>query len=387
MEDNMTPNQEMPASSARPPSLPPPPPLIAARPFPAPKPRKSIGWMITALILFCLLMLSVFTQLGRVFQGLVPSSSSFHRTAGPRLEEAVLKSADTRTKIAVINLNGIIMGQSVDGSPFGLVDVIREQLKRATEDEHVKAVVLKVDSPGGEVLASDEIYRAILKFQKESKKPVVASMGSLAASGGYYVSAPCQWIVANEMTITGSIGVIMSTFNYRGLMDKIGLKPEVFKSGKYKDMLRGSKQENEITAEERKIIQDLIDETYQRFKKVVREGRDFAVEKNKDRDDKARPLAPNWADYADGRIFSGREARELGFVDELGDFSVAVRSAKRLAGIQEANLVEYQQIFDLSNLFRMFGKTDYKSVKLSLDLDLPKLKTGQLYFLCPTFVH
>src|SRR5205814_8019240 len=133
-------------------------------------------------------------------------------------------------------------------------------------------VLLKVDSPGGEVLASDDIYRAIKDFQSHSRKPVVASMGSLAASGGYYISSPCRWIVANELTITGSIGVIMSSWNYRGLMDKVGLRPEVYKSGKFKDMLSGSKKEEEITPEEKEMVQKLVNDTFGKFKSVVSEG-------------------------------------------------------------------------------------------------------------------
>src|SRR5690606_37432008 len=120
-------------------------------------------------------------------------------------------------------------------------EVIRAQLRRASWDDDVKAVLLKVDSPGGEVLASDEIARALEDFQKRAQKPVIVSMGSLAASGGYYVAAPCQWIVANELTITGSIGVIMQGFNYHGLMDKVGLRRGVYKSGEFKDMLSGAR--------------------------------------------------------------------------------------------------------------------------------------------------
>ncbi len=343
--------------------------------------------MIAAFVCFGLFSLSLLFQFGGLFKGFLAAGRGFTREAGPRLEEAVLKSANSHNKIAVISVEGIIMSEGMDGSGYGLAELIEEQLKRAGEDDRVKAVLLKVDSPGGEVLASDEIYKALLKFQREEKKPVVASMGSLAASGGYYVSAPCQWIVANEMTITGSIGVIMTALNYRGLMDKVGLRSEVFKSGRFKDMLRGSKAPEEITPEERKMIQDLVDETYQRFRQVVREGRAFSKEQNAGETEKGHTLVGNWADYADGRVFSGKEALNLGFVDEVGDFNVAVKRAKKLAGIQEANLVQYQQIFDLSNLLRLFGKTDFKSVKLNLGLDLPKLKTGQLYFLSPTFVY
>ena len=223
------------------------------------------------------------------------------------------------------------------------------------------------------------------EFQQGSHgKPVVASMGSLAASGGYYVSAPCRWIVANDLTITGSIGVIMSSWNYRGLMDKVGLRPETFKSGKYKDMLSGSREPESITQEEREMIQALIDETYGKFKSVVAEGRGFARSKNKG---KGRALSDNWADYADGRILSGTEAYKLGFVDELGAFDDAVKRARTIAGISNANLVEYQQRFDLSDIFRLFGQTEGKGVKVDLGLEMPRLQAGQLYFLSPTFMR
>ncbi len=149
----------------------------------------------------------------------------------------MLKDNDARNKIAVIDVDGIITSQTTDPAGNNMVDVIKAQLKRARQDTRVKAVILKVDSPGGEVMASDEINRAIADFQDKSGKPVICSMGSLAASGGYYISVPCRWIVANDLTLTGSIGVIMEGINYRGLMDKIGVAPIVYKSGKYKDML------------------------------------------------------------------------------------------------------------------------------------------------------
>src|SRR5262249_4295077 len=148
------------------------------------------------------------------------------------------------------------------------------QLKRAEEDDRVKAVILKVDSPGGEVMAADQIHNEIAQFQTRSRKPVVASMGSLAASGGYYISAPCRWIIANELSITGSIGVIMSSWNYRGLMDKVGVLTQTYKSGKYKDMLSGSREPDSITPEEKRMVQKLIDETFAKFKQVVSDGRE-----------------------------------------------------------------------------------------------------------------
>jgi protease-4 len=270
-----------------------------------------------------------------------------------------------------------------------MVSLISDQLRAAGEDSSVKAVIMKVDSPGGEVMASDEIAREIREFQEEYEKPVVASMGGVAASGGYYISVPCRWIVANELTITGSIGVIMHSYNYRGLMDKVGVQPTVFKSGKFKDMLSGDRPVAEISPEERQMVQQLIDETYARFKKVVRDGRD--TEDRKPVASKAgldvRSLPENWTEYADGRVLSGKQAFDLGFVDQLGNFDTAVASAEALAGVKEANLVQYQLPFDLSSLFRLFGGAEGRTLKLDLGIQLPRLQVGRLYFISPTVVH
>jgi protease IV len=342
--------------------------------------------MLFAVLLLLLLGISVLFNLSHFLGAFSPMSVTRAHLSGPRLEEVISEDNDAPgSKIAVLDIDGIITSRAIDQSGYNMVDVIKAQLKRAEEDEKVKAVILKVDSPGGEVLASDAIARAVAEFQKKRHgKPVVCSMGSLAASGGYYVSAPCRWIVAHDLTITGSIGVIMSTWNYRGLMDKVGLRPETFKSGKYKDMLSGSREPDSITPEEREMIQALIDGTYGKFKSVVAEGRKLAHEQNKD---KGRTLGEEWADYADGRILSGTEAFKLGFVDELGTFDDAVKRAKSIAGIRNANLVEYQQRFDLSDLFRLFGQTDSKAIKVDLGMETPKLKAGQLYFLSPTFLR
>ncbi len=360
-----------------------PPPVITP---PSRPPRKSRGWKIFAIILLVLLVLSVFSNLRHFTSDIVGVKVRGARNAGPRLEEVIIKDSDAaNNKIAVVDVDGIITGQIIDRGGVSLVDLIKEQLNRADEDRKVKAVLLKVNSPGGEVLASDEIYRLIARFQSKTDKPVVASMGSLAASGGYYVSAPCRWIVANELTITGSIGVIMHGYNYRGLMDKIGLRPEVYKSGKFKDMLSGDKKESEITQEERDMVQALIDETFQKFKSVVAEGRQLAKGKNKD---KGNALSQNWEDYADGRVLSGKEAMKLGFVDELGDFETAVERVKKIAGIGRANLIQYQQRFDLGDFFQLFGSTDARTtLKVDVGMDFPKLQAGQLYFISPTVLH
>ncbi len=345
--------------------------------------------MIFAIILLVLLLISLFGNFAQLvsqaltFKGGLGNGIS--REEGPSLDECLLKDNDASSKIAVISVDGIISGQTVDQAGNNMIDIIQAQLDRAKDDHRVKAVILKVDSPGGEVLASDEIYREIKDFQKDSGKPVVCSMGSLAASGGYYISSPCRWIVANDLTITGSIGVILHTWNYRGLMDKIGIQPEVFKSGKFKDMLSGERETNDIPPEERVMVQSLIDETYQKFKDVVAAGRDSAHDQNKK---EGRPLALDWTNYADGRVLSGTRAYDLGFVDEIGDFQDAVDRTEKIAGIQNANLIEYRERYDFSSLFHLLGQSDLShTIKLDLGVDLPKLQAGELYFLSPTFIN
>lgn len=340
--------------------------------------------MIISIILFVLLGLSLLANFGQMLESLAHlGGASPQRSGGPRLDEIVLEDNGGSEKIAVVPLQGIISGDT-GGRAYSMVDVIAAQLDRAEKDRRVKAVVLKLDSPGGEVLASDEIARAISEFQDSSKKPVIVSMGSLAASGGYYVAAPCRWIVANEMTITGSIGVIMSGLNYRGLMDKVGLRPEVFKSGRFKDMLRGSKTPEEISPEERAMVQKLIDETYAKFKSVIAEGRNAAHEQN----DETKALSPNWADYADGRLLSGKEAYELGFVDQLGSYDDAIAKAEELGKVLEsANVIEYRQRNDFAELFGLFAQSESRGLKVDLGLDLPKLQAGRMYFLSPLFLH
>lgn len=344
--------------------------------------------MIVAIILIVLLCISVF---GNFVQSIThtirfPSNfdtSSSGREAGPQLEEVITKDNDAPyNKILVIRVEGIISGHQADQAGNDMVEVMRAQLERAKKSKSIKAVILKVDSPGGEVMASDEIYREIKKFQEGANgKPVICSMGSLAASGGYYISSPCRWIVANQLTITGSIGVIMETINYRGLMDKIGVEPYVFKSGKFKDMLSGMRSTNEIPAGEHALVQDFIDQTYGQFKSVVKEGRNAAHDKNKS---EGQPLASDWADYADGRILSGDQALKLGLVDEIGDFQDAVDRTKKIAGIDSANLVEYRETYDISNFLRLFGQseaTKVPAVKLDMGLDMPKLQAGLPYYL------
>jgi protease-4 len=386
MEENAS---SPPVQTPPPPAPPPLPPPVIMPPAATPPARRGRGWMIFALVLLVLLGLSVLGNLSNFVGSFFHTAGRPMHTTGPRLEEVILEDNDASDKIAIVEIDGIITGRSIDPSGASMVDLIKAQLKRAEEDHKVRAVILKVDSPGGEVLASDDIYHAIADFQKTARKPVVASMGNLAASGGYYVSAPCQWIVANDLTITGSIGVILHAWNYRGLMDKVGLRPETYKSGKFKDMLSGDRAPGEIPAEERAMVQSLIDETYAKFKSRVAIGRTAAHDKNKSYRpaDQGRALVEDWEQYADGRVLSGSEAYKLGFVDQKGNFEDAVSRAKTIAGIGSANLVEFQQRFDISDLFRLFGQSESKVVKLDLGVEAPKLQAGQLYFLSPVFAH
>jgi protease-4 len=381
-----------PGAPPLPPPLAPPPPVIT--PPPSPPPRKGRGWMIFAIILLVALLFSLFINfvqvVSRAFSFDHKFSTGIAREVGPRLEECLLKDNDARSKIAVVRVNGIITSHDTDQAGNNMVDVFKAQLKRAKNDDRVKAVILKVDSPGGEVMASDDINKAIAKFQSDEPgepgdpvkrgKPVICSMGSLAASGGYYISAPCRWIVANKLTLTASIGVIMETVNYRGLMDKVGVAPVVYKSGKYKDMLSGMRTTNEIPPEEHVMVQDLITQTYRQFTNIVVAGRGAAHDLNTTN---GSALSRNWADYADGRVLSGADALRYGFVDQLGDFDDAVKAAEKIANkSQKANLVEYRERYDLSDFLSMFGQSGKApDLKLDLGVNFPKLQAGERYFL------
>jgi protease-4 len=206
-------------------------------------------------------------------------------------------------KVGVVSVNGII-SDSME---------IAEQLGDFGRDDSIVAVVLRIDSPGGGVAASQEIYDAVIELKK--KKKVVASMGSVAASGGLLIACAADKIVANAGTITGSISAIMQFANIEELLKKIGLKSSVVKSGKYKDI--GSPL-RDMTPEERKIIQDLIDDIYNQFVDVIVRDRNIP---------RQQVVA-----IADGRVFTGRQAKEYGLVDYLGDMNSAAKIACQLAG-------------------------------------------------------
>jgi protease IV len=385
------------SSTPLPPVTPPPvipkpphtPPLLT---MPPSRQRSNIVWKILTLVFVALFVLSLLTNLTGVSRSVIPHSRAL-ADRSRNLEEIMISSTNSDNKIALIEVNGIISSGEIDREGIDMVQSIKDQLKMAERDSDVKAVILRINSPGGEVLASDEINKAITKFQDRSHRPVVASMGTLAASGGYYISVPCRWIVADELTITGSIGVIMHGYNYRQLMDKIGIHPKVFKSGRFKDMLSGDREDKDLTPEEQRtrdqedqMVQSLIDETFNKFKDVVKTGRQRAAQEN---DGEGKSLVDDWQDYADGRVLSGKQALNFGFVDELGDFDVALKRAQNLARISSASVVQYRMPFDFGSvLLHLFGKTDVPAIKVDLGVDLPKLEAGRLYFMTPmTVLH
>lgn len=219
--------------------------------------------------------------------------------------------------VGVIDITGMIMAGSTTGI-FGEelgADQVVSQLRRAAEDPQVKAVVLRLNSPGGTAAASQEIADEVLRVKKAGKK-VVASMGDVAASGAYWIAAGTDRIVANPGTMTGSIGVRMDVSDLRGLYDKLGVDTRTFKSGPYKDM--GSPN-REMSPEEKKIFQGMVDDIYLQFVETVSQGRKMNPEEVRK--------------VADGRVFTGRQAKKLGLVDEMGNFYDAVRLAGEMSGL------------------------------------------------------
>jgi len=217
-------------------------------------------------------------------------------------------------KIAVVEIRGLITQSQ------GII----EELHQLDADEGVKAIILRIDSPGGGVGPSQEIYREVLKIKSNKKKKVITSMGSVAASGGYYIASASDLIVANPGTITGSIGVLMEFTNIEELFRKIGIKGVVLKSGEHKDI--GSPF-REMTPEEKKLIQSVIDNVHQQFIQAVADGRKM---------DRLKV-----AQVADGRILTGEQAKQLGLVDQLGNLQDAIDTAAKMVGIEGKPLVLY----------------------------------------------
>ena len=292
--------------------------------------RRRLPWILGGLTALGLLVLTIGTI--ALVLTFAPSGGS----AAPVLYEEEYVSGQGTDKIAVVPVEGAISpaDSSVGGTPTMITpDGLSAALRQAADDPNVAAVVLEVNSPGGEATAIDEMYQSILDFKKSTGMPVVVSMGSVAVSGGYYISTAADEIVAYETTLTGSLGVIIKLTDFSEAADKYGIQQEVIQSGKFKNMGSSFK---ELTPKEREIFQSIIDASYEEFVSVIVEGRDIPEERVRE--------------IADGRMYSGEQAKELGLVDEFGGLDEAARIARERANVAEATVVRYVEepsVFEL----------------------------------------
>lgn len=250
---------------------------------------------------------------------------------GPVEETTIIdaKHCLCRSKVVLIDVEGLIVNARASGllgSGENPVALFRERLDAAAADSRVKAVVLRINSPGGAVTASDIMYQDLLRFRRDTNKPVVACMMDVAASGGYYIAMACDKVYAHPTTVTGSIGVIMSLYNAHGLFEKIGLASNPIKSGPNKDLGNPGRP---MTEEERQILQGMVNGFYDQFVAVVVKGRNLP-------DERIRVLA-------DGRVYMGIEAKKLGLVDEIGYLDDAIQAAMDMACLCDAKVVAYDR--------------------------------------------
>ncbi len=273
---------------------------------------------------FLLLSLALMTATGCM-------TSSFFPKTSP-LQEIVL-SGEGQDKVLLVEISGIL----TSAKPSGILDRFfdrlslparfKEELTKAADDEDVKAIVLRINTPGGTVTASDILYHELQGLKKTRKIPVIASIMDLGTSGGYYVAMAADRVVAHPSSVTGSLGVIMLTLNASGLMEKIGVQADAVTSGRHKDM--GSPFRS-MTEQDRAIFQSVIDSFYARFLRVIEQGRPN--------------LTPETIhQLADGRIYSATQAMDHGLIDAMGYLDDALELAKKEAGIDKARVVMYQR--------------------------------------------
>jgi protease-4 len=277
-----------------------------------------------------LLVAAVTLFLTGCFNGLVISPTNVCRP----IEEVSVTPACScfcRNKVAIIDVEGMILNAKTGGLFGGgdnPVSLFRERLDAAACDKRVKAVVVRINSPGGAVTASDIMYRDLLAFKEETHKPVVVCMMDVAASGGYYLAMAADCVYAHPSTVTGSIGVIMSLYTATGLLKLVGVKSEAITSGPNKDV--GSPF-REMTPQDRALFQGMVNSFYEQFVDVVAHGRAHCLSK-----EQVRGLA-------DGRVYTGVDAKRLGLVDEVGYLEDAIRKATELAHVDDAAVVAYDR--------------------------------------------
>ena len=253
--------------------------------------------------------------------------------------ELPLEAGDFDSRIALLTVKGTILDTG-SGSLWEDVEYDHQgflgQLESVMNDDTVKGVVLHVDSPGGGVLESAEIHEQLVKLKEERQIPIYVSMGTYAASGGYYIAAPADKIFAQKETITGSIGVIMQSYNFEKLAEKVGIEFETIKSGEHKDMFGGVRASTE---EEKAMLQEIINESYEDFVDVVEQGRGMTEAQVKQ--------------VADGRILGGTQAMRAGLVDAIGDVDDTVAALRTDFNLEDAELFEYSS--DNNTLGSLFG--------------------------------
>lgn len=265
------------------------------------------------------------------------------------LLNALLPDLDfsSQDRVALIRIEGVILDAQATIS----------ELKQYSENPLVKAIVLRIDSPGGGVVPSQEIHDAVKRVKTKSNKAVIASMGTVAASGGYYIAAATDRIIANPGTLTGSIGVIMEMANFEGLMKKVGVEGVVIKSGRFKDV--GSPL-RKMSDEERKLLQSVMDDVHHQFIQAVADGRSLEVSE-------VEPLA-------DGRIYTGRQAKEARLVDELGDLDDAIHIAADIAGMEgEPKVVEPRKRFSFRDIIESRWSSVFPKLELNTGVKLKYL--------------
>lgn len=284
-----------------------------------------------------------------------------------QFDENVLEEGNIGKRIAYLEVNGAIqdLGSSSVWETLSYDhQAFLNQLQYILEDDSVAGVVLMVNSPGGGVIESAQIHDKLVEIQQARKIPIYVAMGSMAASGGYYIAAPADKIFAHRETITGSIGVIMQSINYKELANKVGIKYETFKSGAHKDMLNPTR---DVTAEERAMLQEMVNESYEAFVDVVEQGRGMSEADVKK--------------VADGRILSGRQAMKAGLVDGLADVDEVIEELRKDYQLEDAQLFEYSMLAtDWQSLFSMkisglFGPSveERMLIKLMNDYSTPKM--------------
>ena len=314
-------------------------------------PKKRRGWKIFWGIVTALSVLTNFILFIMVI-GLVATFATSHDSS---LTEEVILAGPRTAKIAVITIQGVIEGQKAHD--------VHQQLKTASQDKHVKGLIIRVNSPGGTISASDQIYNEIRKYRAKQAKPVVAFMQGVAASGGYYVSVATEQIIAEPTVITGSIGVIMGHFVLQELFEeKLGIKPVIIKSGEKKDW---PSPFSEVTDRQRQYLQDkVIAPAYERFVQVIADGRaDLSVADVKR--------------LGDGSIYGAAEALDVKLIDDIGYLDEAIATVMSMAGIEEAQVVEYRKPFSLSSVF---GASSMNFLKIDR-ATLYELATPQLLYL------